>query len=332
VTSLHPLAFNDSHLQSSSSSPNDAELLDAYSTAVSTAAERVSPAVGHVVVRERSRAFRGGSGSGFLFTPDGLLLTNSHVVRGGREITVTFPDGHKSGAELVGEDPDTDLAVLRTDAITAAPIALGSSQNLKVGQLAIAVGNPYGFQATVTAGVVSALGRTMRSHSGRLIDGVIQTDAALNPGNSGGPLVNSRAEVIGVNTATIFGAQGLCFAIGVDTAKFVAPRLIKDGYVRRCYIGVVAQNTAVPRRLAHFHELSSETGVLVLSVEPNSPAERAGLRQSDMIVSLANQPVIGVDALHRLLADATAGIAIPLLVIRGPEKLQLTVVPVEKRP
>jgi S1-C subfamily serine protease len=310
---------------------SDEELLDSYSRAVTGAAERASPAVAHIMVRQHSRGGEAaGSGSGFLFTPDGFVLTNSHVVHGADEIVLTFPDGQKSHAELVGDDPDTDLAVLRVGDVNVAPVPLASSQNLKVGQLAIAIGNPFGFQCTVTAGVVSALGRSMRSRSGRLIDGIIQTDAALNPGNSGGPLVNSRGEVIGVNTAMIFRAQGLCFAIGADTAKYVAVRLIRDGKIKRCYIGVAGQNAPLPRRLVVHYGLQTETGVLVLSVEPGSPSERAGLRQSDVIIALGSRVVDGVDALHRVLSEHPAGVPTSIGLVRGAEKLQLPITPVEK--
>src|SRR6266850_2180401 len=310
----------------------DEDLLDAYSRAVTTAAERASPAVAHIMVRQRQHGPGGGSGSGFLFTPDGFVLTNSHVVHGADEITLSFPDGQKSHAELVGDDPDTDLAVLRVGDVSIVPVPLGSSQNLKVGQLAIAIGNPFAFQCTVTAGVVSALGRSMRSRSGRLIDGIIQTDAALNPGNSGGPLVNSRGEVIGVNTAMIFQAQGLCFAIGADTAKYVAVRLIRDGKIKRCYIGVGGQNTPLPRKLVVHYGLQSESGVLVLSVEPNSPAERAGLRQGDSIIGFGQRAIAGVDDLHRALSDHIANVPSSLTIVRGTEKLDLPVTPVERSP
>jgi S1-C subfamily serine protease len=329
---LSYLANSNAKLESSAQElPGDDHLLDAYSHAVTTAAERASPAVAHIMVRQQSRRGEGqGSGSGFLFTPDGFVLTNSHVVHSAEEILLTFPDGEKRRADLVGDDPDTDLAVVRISEVSIAPVPLGSSQNLKVGQLAIAIGNPFGFQCTVTAGVVSALGRSMRSHSGRLIDGIIQTDAALNPGNSGGPLVNSRGEVIGVNTAMIFRAQGLCFAIGADTAKYVAVRLIRDGKIKRSFIGVAGQNSQVPRRLVHHYGLEADTGVLVISVEPGSPAEAAGLRQGDILVGFGTRPIEGVDALHRALSEHTAGVPVPVGVLRGVEKLELPLTPIEK--
>ena len=309
--------------------PGDDELLDAYSRAVTGAAEKASPAVAHIMVRQRAEGK--GSGSGFLFTPDGFVLTNSHVVHRAEEIQLTFPDGHKCHAELVGDDPDTDLAVLRIGDVNVAPVPLGSSQNLKVGQLAIAIGNPFGFQCTVTAGVVSALGRSMRSSSGRLIDGIIQTDAALNPGNSGGPLVNSRGEVIGVNTAMIFRAQGLCFAIGADTAKYVAVRLIRDGEIRRCYIGVAGQNVPLPRRLVVHYGLKTDSGVLVISVEPGSPAQAAGLREGDILIGFADRTIDGVDSLHRALSEHTAGSKSTLLALRGTENLTFAVTPISKQ-
>src|SRR5215471_18655179 len=256
---------------------NDSDLLDAYSRAVVGAAEKISPSVAKIDVaqqglnRSGEPAERQGGGSGFVFTPDGLILTNSHVVHGATRIRVSLPDGRRFPAHIIGDDPATDLAVIRVDAPNLVAAPLGDSQKLKVGQLAIAIGNPYGFQYTVTAGVVSALGRSLRSYSGRLIDDVIQTDASLNPGNSGGPLVSSDGQVIGVNTATIMGAQGLCFAIGINTAKFVASRLLQQGRIRRGYIGVEAQTVPLHRKLVRFYDLPKETGVVVASVSEGSP-------------------------------------------------------------
>ncbi len=295
--------------------PSDSALLDAYSNAVISASEKISPSVVKIDVAQAGRSRSGeprerqGGGSGFVFTPDGLILTNSHVVHGATRIQVSFSDGHRFPAHTIGDDPATDLAVIRIDApqIVAAP--LGDSQKLRVGQLAIAIGNPYGFQYTVTAGVVSALGRSLRSYSGRLIDDVIQTDASLNPGNSGGPLVTSDGRVVGVNTATIMGAQGLCFAIGINTAKFVAGRMLRDGRIRRAYIGVEAQTAPLHRRLVRFYDLLQESGVIVSAVTPGSPAQRAGLREGDVIVALDGKAVAGVDDLHRLLTDAHVGVS-----------------------
>ena len=325
---------------SASSSMNDAALLDAYSQAVVTAAEKISPSVVKIDVSLNVRSRSGearerqGGGSGFVFTPDGLALTNSHVVHDAQRIKVSLPDGRRFAANVIGDDPSTDLAVIRIGVpdgeapnLIAAP--LGDSQKLRVGQLAIAIGNPYGFQYTVTAGVVSALGRSLRSYSGRLIDDVIQTDASLNPGNSGGPLVASDGQVIGVNTATIMGAQGLCFAIGINTAKFVAARLLRDGRIRRSYIGIEAQTTPLHRRLIRFYDLPQESGVVVISVADGGPAQRAGLREGDVIVALDCKPVAGVDDLHRLLTDARVGASNSLTVLRWTEKLELAVVPEE---
>jgi S1-C subfamily serine protease len=315
-----------------SRSPQDDALLDAYSQAVIRVAEQVSPSVVNIEVyqpRRRSSQEAHGNGSGFIITPDGYILTNSHVVSGANRIEVTLADGRKTTAELIGDDPDTDLAVIRIHAINLVPVKLGSSQSIRVGQLVVAIGNPYGFQATVTAGVVSALGRSLRARSGRLINDVIQTDAALNPGNSGGPLVASNGEVIGVNTAIILPAQGICFATAIDTAKFVAAALIKEGRIRRGYIGVGGQNTPLHRRLVRYHNLAVETGVLVLSTEPDSPAYRAGLIQGDVIIGFNDQPIASIDDLHRRLTDEQVGVPATLVVIRGTEKLQVAITPEE---
>jgi S1-C subfamily serine protease len=310
----------------------DTELLDAYSRAVIAASDRVSPSVAKVdVVSSRGgRGDRPGSGSGFLFTPDGFLLTNSHVVHGATRIDILLSDGSKFPAEAVGDDPHTDLAVVRIQGTNLAPAVLGDSNLVRVGQLAIAIGNPYGFQCTVTAGVVSALGRSLRAQSGRLIDNIIQTDAALNPGNSGGPLVNSLGEVIGVNTAVILPAQGICFAIGINTAKFVAGQLIKEGRVRRSFIGLAGQNVPIHRRLVYFHRLSIESGVLVMSVEPHGPARTAGVREGDLIVGFSGSPVSNIDDLHRLLTDSRVGVESMLTLIRGTEVIDVPIVPAEQ--
>src|SRR5215475_3562585 len=319
--------------------PDDAVLLDAYSQAVTRAVERISPSVVNIEVHQSVQTRRSsqpherhGGGSGFIFTPDGLILTNSHVVHDASRIEVTVADGRKLSARTIGDDPATDLAVIQVDGAGLVAARLGDSQKLRVGQLAIAIGNPYGFQSTVTAGVVSALGRSLRSYSGRLIEDVIQTDASLNPGNSGGPLVASDGRVVGVNTATILPAQGLCFAIGVNTAKFVTSRLLRDGRIRRSYIGVSAQTVPIHRRLVRYYDLPKETGVVVLSTEFGSPAQRTGLREGDVIVALDGQPVAGVDDLHRLLSDVKAGTKQELGVIRGTERLAFQIVPEEAGP
>lgn len=322
------------------SEPPDSDLLDAYSQAVITASGQVSPAVVNIEVRHRSGRSAGGeriprgitgSGSGFIFTPDGFALTNSHVVHGANQIDVTLSDGRRHSAQLIGEDPDTDLAVIRVEAPLLNHTELGDSHRIRVGQLAIAVGNPYGFQCTVTAGVISALGRSLRSTSGRLIDNVIQTDAALNPGNSGGPLVNSRGEVIGVNTAIIRPAQGICFALGINTAKFIAGRLIKDGRIRRGYLGVSGQNVELPRRVVRFHDLPTESGILVVAVEPDSPAQRASLTEGDVIIGYGDQTVRDIDALHKLLVEEKVGIPMAMTFLRRGEKRTISVIAEESR-
>jgi S1-C subfamily serine protease len=316
----------------------DHGLLDAYSRAVTGAVERVSPSVVNIEVHQsagRTRSGepreRRGGGSGFVFTPDGLILTNSHVVHDARRIEVTVADGRSMPATAIGDDPASDLAVVRVDEPGLAAAALGDSQQLRVGQVVLAIGNPFGFQSTVTAGVVSALGRSLRSYSGRLIDDVIQTDAALNPGNSGGPLVDSAGRVVGVNTATILPAQGICFAIGINTAKFVASRLLRDGRIRRSYIGVSAQTVPIHRRVVRFYDLPKESGVVVLSSAENSPAQRAGVHEGDVIVALEGHPVTGVDDLHRVLTEVRVGVGCSLTVLRHTEKLELKVVPEEAR-
>lgn len=322
----------------------DGDLFDAYSQAVIHAAEVVSPAVVYIEVTRRSAAQRDGratgpnqertqrpgphsTGSGFIFTPDGYVLTNSHVVHGAGRIDVALSDGRRTRADLVGDDPDTDLAIIRIGAGDLVAARLGDSHSIRVGQLAIAIGNPYGFQYSVTAGVVSALGRSLRSHSGRLIDNVVQTDAALNPGNSGGPLVSSRAEVIGVNTASILPAQGICFAIAINTAKIVAAQLMREGRVVRGWIGIAGQNVTLHRRIVRFHGLKTQSGVMAASVEIDSPADRAGLKRGDVIVGFTGQPVAGSDDLQRLLTGDQVGTRSEVTIIRATEKLVLEIVP-----
>ena len=320
--------WNSTDEQAFTPSADDSELFDAYSRAVTHAVGQVSPAVVKIDVSDgRSR---GGSGSGFVFTPDGLVLTNSHVVHAANRVTLTFLDGTTANAMRIGDDPETDLAVLRTDHMLTPAAVLGNSKNLKVGQLAIAVGNPFGFQFTVTAGVVSALGRSMRSSTGRMMEEIIQTDAALNPGNSGGPLVDSQGRVIGVNTATIMGAQGLCFAVGIDTAKYIASQILQHGRVQRSWIGIAAQNIPLPRRLVYEYKLPASFGVMATSVDPESPAGKAGLRGGDIIVSFAGESVSGIDELHRLLSGDRVGKLLPLMALRGLHLIDMTVTPTHR--
>ena len=306
-----------------------ADALDAYSKIVVGVSEKVCPAVVSVEVMRLTggRNNRGGTGSGFLFRPDGYLLTNSHVVHGADLIQLTFPDGKQMPADLVGDDTETDLALLKVDGTGLPVVPLGKSGQLKVGQLVVAVGNPLGFQCTVTAGVVSALGRSWRARSGRLINDIIQTDAALNPGNSGGPLVNHRGEAIGVNTAVIPEAQLICLAVPSDTAAWVADGLIKDGRIRRGYLGVSGQRVALPSRLMKEHGLTKETGMMVMGVEAGSPARTSGLRERDVVVAFNGQPVSGVDDLHRILGSHGVGVKSTLTVLRSGKKLELEIVP-----
>ena len=316
----------------------DAEALDAYSRAVINAAEKVSPSIVYIEVKQRVRqngnnrqGERPGSGSGFVFTPDGFILTNSHVVHDASSIEVTLPDGTTHSAQLIGDDPGTDLAVIRIIAPNLVPVKMGDSSKIKVGQLVIALGNPYGFQHTVTAGVVSALGRSLRSNSGRLIDNVIQTDAALNPGNSGGPLATSNGEVIGVNTAIIAPAQGICFAICINTARFVAGRLIKDGRIRRGYIGIAGQNVPIHRRVVRYFNLPQERGVLVASTEESSPARNSGIMMGDIIITFDNQTIEDIDDLQRLLADIEIGNNHKVGIIRRTQMLEFDVMAGESK-
>lgn len=356
----------------SSSSVNDPELLDAYSRSVAQVAEDVSPAVVHIRAEHRPsprRARRegqggrpgprerpgsprpprtpghpdeprrspqpqGGTGSGFLFTPDGFILTNSHVVHGASRLIVTTNDGESYLAEPIGDDPETDLAVIR---IGGGPqsgfpiVRFGDSTSIRVGQIAIAIGNPLGYQTTLTAGVVSALGRSLRSTSGRLIDDVLQTDAALNPGNSGGPLLDSRGRVIGVNTAMVRMAQGICFAISVNTALFVATTLMREGRIRRAILGIAAQNVPVQRRIVRGFGLTADTGVRIISTEPGGAAARAGLREGDLVVSLAGQPIAGIDDLQRLLTAERIGVETPVEIVRLARRRSLQVFPDEAK-
>jgi S1-C subfamily serine protease len=311
---------------------NDESLLDAYSTAVTRAVELVAPSVVRIEVsKQRGSREGGGSGSGFVIriSPDGLVLTNSHVVHGAAKIGVVLSDGRRPDVTLVGEDPECDLAVLRIYAPNLSPVKFADSSCLRVGQVAIAIGNPYGFEATVTAGVVSALGRSLRSQTGRLMDDIIQTDAALNPGNSGGPLVNSRGEVIGVNTAVILPAQGICFAIASNTAQLITGWLVRDGRVRRSYVGIIGQTTPIHARVRRFYKLTQSRGVFVAGVEPGSPARLAGLREGDIVIAFKGQPIEGVDELLRKLVPAEIGVPSTLSVVRQTERIELSIAPQE---
>jgi S1-C subfamily serine protease len=323
--------------------PEDQALLDAYSRAVIDVVDRVGPAVVGLAVgnrpapsasaSERGReGARGGAGSGVVVAPDGLILTNSHVAGTASRVEVTTADGQHLKARLVGDDPDTDLALLRVDEAVTLPAApLGDSKRLKRGQLVIAIGNPLGFESTVTTGVVSALGRSLRARTGRLIDDVIQTDAALNPGNSGGPLVSSHGEVVGINTAVIMGAQGICFAVAANTASFVLGELVRHGRVRRAFIGISAQQTAVPTRLRRAAGLAQQSAVMVGTVESGSTADRAGLKAGDIVLGLDEKTITGADDLIRALTGEKIGRSVTLDVLRGIERLSISLVPQERR-
>ena len=341
---LNNTATHISEEPARSQSPSDADLLDAYSSVVVRAVERVGPSVAHLAVWTVTRRStstpprRGreepdaptGTGSGFVFTPDGFLLTNSHVVEGATRIRASFSDGSSYDAHRVGSDPDTDLAVLRVHGTFSAPAQLGDSSRLRPGQVVVAIGNPLGFSSTVTSGIVSALGRTMRSQSGRLIDAVIQTDAALNPGSSGGPLVDSRGSVVGINTAVIAGAQGICFAIPVSTAHFVIPQLLGEGRVRRGWIGVSGQTIQLSRRRVQLSHLSAASAMLVTDVSANGPAYRAGIRARDIILSVGDSVVTGIDDMQRVLTSDCIERATRVTLLREGNQLTLTLTPTER--
>jgi S1-C subfamily serine protease len=313
--------------------PTEEEALDAYSRAVMEAVRTVGPSVVKIeVMHATPRGEREGHGSGFLFTDDGLILTNSHVVHGATRLQVSLQDGRRLEADLVGDDPDTDLAVVRVSGAELVAAHFGDSAVLRPGQLVIAIGNPLGFQATVTAGVVSAVGRTLRSTTGRLMDGIVQTDAALNPGNSGGPLVDSRGSVIGVNTAVILPAQGLCFAIPSNTARWVVSQLIRDGRVRRAYLGVGGQHVRLNRRIMRLHGLESESALMVIHVENESPAHAAGVQEGDIVVAFGGEPVTSVDDLHRILTDRYIGERAVVVLLRRGERHEVTITPGESVP
>jgi S1-C subfamily serine protease len=306
---------------------DDAAFLDAYSESVASAVERSGPAVIHLEVRGNDAP--GGSGSGFFISPDGYALTNSHVVHGARELRASLSDGRRLPAVTIGDDPDTDLAVVRVDATDVTHLELADSERVRAGQIAIAIGSPMGFQQTVTAGVVSALGRSLRAQSGRAIDNIIQTDAALNPGNSGGPLIDTRGRVIGVNTAIIRPAQGICFAIASNIARWVAGWLIKEGRVRRSFIGLGGQTVPLLRKLVLAYRLESASGVLVSHVEPNGPGARAGIREGDVILTFGGTATPRIESLHRVLTADRIGQSAELRVLRGVELVTLHVTPAE---
>lgn len=301
----------------------DEQLLDSYSQTVSGVFQKTSSAVVNIEVKKPNPS----SGSGFVLTPDGFIVTNSHVVRGAQSIEVTFVDGRKIEAQLIGDDPHTDLAVIRVGLQALKYVQFGDSNLIRVGQIAIAIGNPYGFQCTLTAGVISALGRSMRTPSGRLIEQIIQTDAALNPGNSGGPLFNNRGEVIGVNTAMILPAQGICFAIPSNTAQSIVTELLTHGHITRGFIGVMGQNVPLPKGLIHVGKIPVESGISIVDIESNTPAYRAGLRSGDVIVAMNDQLVSGIDDLHRLLTNQTIGQQLILTIIRDFEKVIVPIIP-----
>jgi S1-C subfamily serine protease len=311
----------------------DQELLDAYSQAVIDVVERVGPAVVRVDASRRSRRSQGlrpaGSGSGFVFTPDGLVLTNSHVVASAARVDVTTPDGRRHEADILGDDPDTDLAVLRITADQLSVVELGRSATLRAGQLVVAVGHPLGLEHTVTTGVVSATGRSLRARTGRMMENIIQTDAALNPGNSGGPLVTSAARVVGVNTAVIMGSQGLSFAVPIDTAIRVVTAILQEGHVRRAFVGVGGRNTRVPRHIARAAMVKTDSGVLVESVVDGSPASRAGLAIGDVIVGFGPASIANIDDLHRILTREAIDVRTQLIVLRSEARVELPIVPSE---
>jgi S1-C subfamily serine protease len=326
VLSEHP--YSDQSIQASTGT-GDESLLDTYSQTVSSVVERVSPAVVNLRVENDERRGSQQGGSGFAITPDGFILTNSHVVRGARSIEVTMADATTASGHLVGDDPDTDLAVVRIDATPFSFLSFADSKKLRVGQIAIAIGSPYGFQQTVTAGIVSALGRSMRAESGRLMDDILQTDAALNPGNSGGPLVDSTGAVIGVNTAVILPAQGLCFAIASNTAHFVAAWLIKEGKIRRGFLAIAGQNVPIHPRVVRAHRLAQSHGVLVAGIDAGGPADDAGVVVGDIIISFKGSPIVSIDDLHRLLVGNEIGKRSTLTLIRRTEIIELPITPRE---
>ncbi len=335
---LRMLNHNNFAMNLKHNSESDEQLLDAYSHAVVRVVETVSPAVVNIDVKRRIPGYRPsfppisreiqGNGSGFIFTPDGYILTNSHVVEGASQIQVTLADGRNYAASLVGDDPDMDVAIIRIHAENLTVARLGDSQAVKVGQLAIAIGHPYGFQTTVTTGVISAVGRSFRSASGKLIDNIIQTDAALNPGNSGGPLVTSTGEVIGINTAVAIAAQGICFAIPINSAKNIIPALMRHGKTQRAYIGIGGQNVQVSRRIMLFNELVSDAGIFIMYVEPKSPAANAGLREGDVIVGFNRKPVRNMDELQKMLTPDKIGVRSQLTILRNQQKFTTDIIPI----
>ena len=324
---MNPRLIQDS-IPATLEPPTDGALLDAYSSAVIETVRRAGPAVVHIAAQGESG--RGGSGSGFLISPDGLVVTNSHVVHGAKKLQVQTSDGRVSRADMIGDDPDTDLAVVRIDLPDLPHVAFADSGEVRVGQIAVAIGNPLGFDNTVTAGIVSALGRTFPSSTGRLIDNVLQTDAALNPGNSGGPLLDTRGRVIGVNTAIIAAAQGICFAIGSRTAEFIASWLIKEGHIRRAYIGVAGQDAAIHERVGRFHQLRQRSGILVHTVEPGSAAAEAGVQPNDLLIWLDSEELRSVHELHRLLVLREPNRRSRLSVLRNHQLVHLWITPREK--